>query len=105
MKALCNRDRLVTGLKAASLAIDSRGSIPILANARFQVGESGLTISGTDMDRTISAAVPVDTGSAAGIVTANAASLAKVLGAIDKSRDVELEAGSDSLILRAGRTR
>ena len=51
---------LLSAVKSASLAVDSKASIPILANVRLTAADGTLTVQGTDITVTMTVKVPCE---------------------------------------------
>ena len=60
MKFRCEREILATALATAGRgATNSTGTSPVLSGVRLDVADDTLTITGTDLELTIKASVPV----------------------------------------------
>jgi DNA polymerase III subunit beta len=57
MKLSIPRDRFAAALAAASLPVSGRNTLPVLAMVYLQVTKNTLTVTGTDLDLTVSARV------------------------------------------------
>ncbi|NDH11559.1 MAG: hypothetical protein EBY44_07535, partial [Actinobacteria bacterium] len=63
MKFRCERDTLVEALSAAGRAVTTRGgALPVLAGVRMELVGDRLTVTGSDLDLTITVEVEVAGG-------------------------------------------
>lgn len=103
MKFRCERDVLLDAVSGASRATSPRGSMPILGGLRLGVAGDLLTVTGTDIDLTISVEATVDSRQD-GIAVAPARLTTDIVRSFDPGA-VEVEADDEDLTLISGRSR
>lgn len=103
MKLRCERDVLVDALSTAGRAVAGRsGALPVLSGVRLEVAGDGLTVTGTDLDLTITVAATV-AGSVDGVVVAPGRLVTDIVRALEPGA-VTLEADEDELRITSGRS-
>ncbi len=103
MKFRCERDALVEALNTAGRAVSSRtGSLPVLAGVRVELESNTLSVTGSDLDLTITSALEVD-GSTDG-VTVLPSKLATDIVRVLEPGAVTIEVSADEANIKAGRS-
>jgi DNA polymerase-3 subunit beta len=103
LKFRCERDVLVEALSTAGRAAAGRGgSMPVLGGVRLSVEGDSLSVTGTDLDLTISMETTV-AGSTDGIVVAPGRLVTDIVRALEPGA-VSLEADDEELRIAAGRS-
>lgn len=101
MKLTIAKDQLSTGLQAVQNVVGSRTSLPILSNVLLRAEAGRLELTATDLDVTVSGAVPA-TVEAAGAVTLPAKKLFGIVRELSMA-EVEIEVDDKSVAtLRSG---
>ncbi len=103
MKFRCERDVLLDTVSSAGRATTARGSMPILGGIRMTVEQDHLTVTGTDIDLTITVASTVN-GVEDGVAVAPARLMTDIVRSLDPGA-VTVEAEDDELHLTSGRSR
>lgn len=102
MKFRCERDVLVEALGIAGRAVSGRGgSHPALSGVRADLQGDELSVTGSDLDLTITVAVTVS-GESDGVAVIPARLAADIVRALEPGA-VHVEADGDELRIRAGR--
>ncbi|HET9689509.1 MAG TPA: DNA polymerase III subunit beta [Acidimicrobiales bacterium] len=103
MKLRCERDVLLEALGTAGRAVASRaGALPVLAGERLEVHGDALTVTGTDLDLTISVTAEVS-GGTDGVVVARGRLVTDIVRALPPGA-VTLEADDEDLRITSGRS-
>lgn len=102
MKFRCERDVLVEALGIAGRAVSGRSSLPGLSGIRAQLQGDQLTLTGSDLDLTISTTVTVS-GESDGVSVIPARLASDIVRAVQPGA-VEFGAEAESLTIRAGRS-
>lgn len=82
MKFRCERDLLAEALGTASRALSTRASLPVLSGLLMDLNDGVLTVTGSDLDTTISANVQVD-AERPGVVVVNGRLITDIVKALD----------------------
>lgn len=104
MKLTLNTKTLATALSKAQSVVESRNTIPILANVLLQVTDDALTIEGTDLDSSLCVTVKDVAVSQAGDTTVNAKMFSDIIRKLPDG-DCTVEASDKELVVKAGRSR
>ena len=102
MKFRCERDVLVEALGIASRAVSGRSSLPGLSGVRAALAGDQLTLTGSDLDLTISTTITV-AGEADGIAVIPARLASDIVRAVQPGA-VSFAAEDESMTIRAGRS-
>lgn len=103
MKFRCERDALLDALSMASRAVSSRGgALPVLSGVRIEVAGEQVTICGTDLDLTITAAIAV-AGEEDGVSVVPAKLAVDIIRSLE-SGSVEVTAGGSEATISGGRS-
>lgn len=103
MKFRCERDALVEALNTAGRAVSNRsGSLPVLAGVRVELAGDILSVTGSDLDLTITATLEVD-GNGDG-VTVLPSKLATDIVRVLEQGAVSFEVSEDEADISAGRS-
>lgn len=103
MKFRCERDVLVEALGSAGRAAAGRGtSLPVLSGVRVELTGDQLTLTGTDLELTISVQIAVS-GQGDGVVVLPGRLASDIVRALPAG-SVELEVGDDEARIEAGRS-
>ncbi len=101
MKFRCERDVIVDALGIAGRAVSGRGGMPGLSGVRAQLVGDSLTLTGSDLDLTISITVTV-AGDEDGVAVMPARLTTDIVKAVQAGA-VSFEAEDESLTISAGR--
>lgn len=66
MKCTINRDDLFEALTRVQSVVSTRSTIPVLSNVLIETGESGLTLTTTDMELSVTTTLPAEVETAGG---------------------------------------
>jgi DNA polymerase-3 subunit beta len=103
MKFRCDRDVLVDALSTAGRAVSTRGgSLPVLSGVRCELRGDTLTLTGSDLDLTISAAITVG-GDRDGVVVLPSRLATDIVKSLE-SGAVSVEADDGEARISAGRS-
>ncbi|MDY7100437.1 MAG: DNA polymerase III subunit beta [Actinomycetota bacterium] len=103
MKFRCERDVLVEALGITGRAVSARGgSLPVLAGIRAQLSGDTLTLTGTDLDLTISVDVTV-AGEEDGVAVVPSRLASEVVRSLEPGA-VKLDISDDEARINAGRS-
>ncbi|MEM7324389.1 MAG: DNA polymerase III subunit beta [Actinomycetota bacterium] len=102
MKFRCERDVIVEALGIAGRAVSGRGGMPGLAGVRAELVGDNLTLTGSDLDLTISIKVTV-AGEADGVAVIPARLATDIVKALQPGA-VSFAAADESLSIAAGRS-
>jgi DNA polymerase-3 subunit beta len=89
---------------AARRVIESKTTIPILANLLIEAQHDVIKVAGADLDVTLTVDTPA-TITEPGSITVPAARLADLVAGMDKAATVKVELGERGLAIRSGRSR
>ncbi|MCU4187101.1 DNA polymerase III subunit beta [Acidiferrimicrobium sp. IK] len=108
MKLRCERDVLVDALGTAGRAVAGRsGALPVLSGVRLEVTGDHLTVTGTDLDLTITVSSMVN-GSVDGVVVAPGRLVTDIVRALEPGAVTletgDSESGDEDLRITAGRS-
>jgi DNA polymerase-3 subunit beta len=104
MRFTISREKLQDGLNAVTSSIPAKTTLPVLANILVETGESGIRLSGTDLDIAVSTEVVADVD-APGAVTIPARKLAEIARELPPA-PVKISAASEQRVnLECGRSR
>ena len=104
MKLTIERAALLRSLNHVQSVVERRNTIPILANVLLHAENGSVKLTATDMDIAIVEAAPSEVH-AAGETTAPARTLYDIVRKLPEGAQIELEAGDDKLVLKAGRSK
>lgn len=104
MKITINNKTLLNALNKVTSVIEKRNTIPILSNVNIAVSSNSVTLQGTDLDITIASVVKDVSVGEIGELTASASMLSDIVKRLPDG-DVILEAPSDILHVKAGRSK
>ncbi len=103
MKFRCERDPLVEALNAAGRAVTSRGSsLPVLAGLRLELSGDQLSVTGSDLDLTISVRIAVS-GESDGVAVVPSKLLADITRALPPGA-VTVEMADEEARISSGRS-
>jgi DNA polymerase-3 subunit beta len=105
MKLTIERAALLRALGHVQSVVERRNTIPILSNVLLRAENGRLSLSATDMDLEMVAAVPAQ-GGRSGTTTAPAHTLYDIVRKLREGAQIELEASGDrgQMTLRSGRS-
>jgi len=103
MKFSITREALQTGLGAVASAIPTRTTLPVLSNILMQAEEGTIRLSGTDLDISVSLAVPAEV-SESGAVTVPAKKLVEIARVLDDA-PVRLATEGAQVSIECGKSR
>lgn len=104
MAIILERDALARALQAYDKIVETRSTIPILANVRLTADAGNLTITANNLTEEIAATVPAEV-SAAFDVTARSDRLKAFVNKVSKGAQVAIEATDSDIEVKAGRSR
>lgn len=102
MKFRCERDVLAEALSTASRAVTTRASLPVLSGVRLELSADTLSVTGSDLDLTVTAGVGVD-AETDGVAVVNAKLITDIVRALD-SGAVTVSVEDDEAQITAGRS-
>jgi DNA polymerase-3 subunit beta len=105
MKLTIERSMLLRALGHVQSVVERRNTIPILSNVLMRSEDGRVSLSATDMDLEMVAAVPCQVG-VAGATTAPAHTLYDIIRKLREGAQIELDAAGDkgTMTLRSGRS-
>ncbi len=104
MKIETTKESLLPALLQVGSIIERRQTLPILGNLLCQLRQGTLTLTATDLELEVKAAVPVESADE-GEFTVPARKLIDIFKALPEGSGIRLEVGADKAVLRAGRGR
>lgn len=104
MKAVVERAALVRAMGEAARVVQTRNTIPILANVKIEADAEGLRLTATDLDLQITVPVAARV-EASGATTAPAHRLASIVASLPEGCQISLELGDGRLTVKAARSR
>lgn len=105
MKFTAEKRDLVRAISAASGAVESRNTIPVLGNVLIEVVEGAGFFSGTNLDQQIRASFDVSKYYN-GAITAPAAKIKDIINAAQDGAEVSFDLGADTVLtVKYGRSR
>lgn len=102
MKLRCERDVLADALATAGRAVASRGALPVLSGVRVELAGDRLTITGSDLELTVTVELTV-AGLADGVAVVPSRLVNDIVKALEPGA-VELETGDDEARIASGRS-
>jgi len=102
MKLRCERDVLAEALATAGRAVANRGALPVLSGVRLELAGDRLTITGSDLELTITVERTV-AGLADGVAVVPSRLVNEIVKALEPGA-VELETGDDEARIASGRS-
>jgi DNA polymerase III subunit beta len=102
MKLRCERDVLADALATAGRAVASRGALPVLSGVRVELAGDRLTITGSDLELTVTVELTV-AGLADGVAVVPSRLVDDIVKALEPGA-VELETGDDEARIASGRS-
>ncbi len=103
MKFRCERDVLIEALNNAGRAVSSRGgSLPVLSGVRLELRGNALTVTGSDLDLTITMSTTVH-GEADGVTVLPSKLASDIVRALEPGR-VDVEVAGDEANITSGRS-
>jgi DNA polymerase-3 subunit beta len=106
MKFTTTREALLRPLQLVTGAVERRQTLPVLSNLLVKADESGLSLTGTDLEVELVASLSDDvTVEQAGSATIPARKLADIWRSLPDGATVTVQTQADRCILRSGRSR
>lgn len=103
MKFRCERDLLVDALTTAARAVSGRGSaLPVLSGIHMVLDNAALTVTGSDLDLTISVKTDVS-GDTSGVAVVPAKLVSEIIKAMPQGA-IDFEVESEEARISAGRS-
>ncbi len=102
MKLRCERDVLAEALAAAGRAVANRGALPVLSGVRMELAGDRLTITGSDLELTVTVELTV-AGLADGVAVVPSRLVNDIVKALEPGA-VEFETGDDDARIASGRS-
>ena len=102
MKLRCERDVLAEALATAGRAVASRGALPVLSGVRMELAGDALTITGSDLELTVSVSITVS-GLADGVAVVPSRLVNDIVRALEPGA-VEFETTDDAARIASGRS-
>lgn len=102
MKLRCERDVLADALATAGRAVANRGALPVLSGVRLELAGDTLTLTGSDLELTVSVNITVS-GLADGVAVVPSRLLSDIVKALEPGA-VELETSEDTARIASGRS-
>jgi DNA polymerase-3 subunit beta len=97
MKLTVTRKELYEGLQIVGRVVSAHTSLPVLKNVLIQPGESGLTLSATDLELSVEVRVPANVQEA-GAITVPSRTFGEIVAALPEA-DVTLASGDEERML------
>ncbi|MFG1332065.1 DNA polymerase III subunit beta [Xanthobacter autotrophicus] len=104
MKLTIPRDALLSAIERAGRVVEKRNTIPILSNVLLKARDAAISITGTDLDMEVRSTAAAEVA-APGAVTVPAATLSAFVRKLPEGAQVQLEAQSDRVLIKSGRSR
>ncbi len=104
MKLSISREDLLKPLQQVSGVVERRQSLPVLSNVLLRCQQGRLSLTGTDLELELIAALPVD-GTDEGEITLPARKLLDICRALPEGADIRLEVDGEKARIRSGRSR
>ncbi len=102
MKFRCERDVLAEALATAGRAVASRGALPVLSGVRMELAGDALTLTGSDLELTVSVRITVS-GLADGVAVVPSRLVNDIVRALEPGA-VEFETTDDAARIASGRS-
>ena len=102
MKLRCERDVLADALSVAGRAVASRGALPVLSGVRMELAGDQLTLTGSDLELTVSVRITVS-GLADGVAVVPSRLVNDIVRALEPGA-VEVETTEDAARIASGRS-
>lgn len=102
MKLRCERDVLAEALSTAGRAVANRSTLPVLSGVRMELAGDQLTLTGSDLELTVSVQITV-AGLADGVAVVPSRLLNDIVKALEPGA-VEFETTDDSARIASGRS-
>ena len=103
MRVTIERSALLRMLVTVTKAVETRNTIPILANVLITADPASLTVRATDLDIEITSSAPADCVS--GSTTVPAKMLLDIVRKFPEGAEVRMELDGATLVVKAGRSR
>ncbi len=104
MKLNCEREQILSPLQAVIGVVERRQTMPILANVLLSVRDGRLSVTATDLEVELVAAVTVS-GAESGEITVPGRKLLDIIKALPDRVEVKLSLEGDKIIVRGGKSR
>src|SRR5215212_9583212 len=104
MRFTISREKLQEGLTAVSASIPAKTTLPVLANIMIETTDTGIRLSGTDLDIAVSTEIPADV-EAQGAITIPARKLTEIARELPPSPVKIAASGEQRATLECGRSR
>ena len=105
MKFTTSRESLLRPLQLVTGVVERRQTLPVLANLYIEAGESGLSLTGTDLEVELVASVGGVQVEQPGIATIPARKLADIWRSLPEDAEVSVQVDGDRATVRSGRSR
>lgn len=103
MKLTLTRDNLQRGLSAVAGSVPTRTTLPVLSNLLLRAEEDGMTLSGTDLDTSVSLRIPAEV-TEQGAITVPAKKIQEIARELPPEL-VELSTRGEMISLHCGKSR
>jgi DNA polymerase-3 subunit beta len=104
MKFSTQRENLLKPLQTVSGVVEKRQTLPILSNVMFKLGETGLTITATDLEMEVIATANVNTMDE-GVITVPVRKLQDSCKALPEGAEVSFDVQNEKAYLKSGKTK
>lgn len=104
MKFSIQREALLAPISQVVGVVERRQTLPVLANFLIEAGESGLKVTGTDMEVEMVAETAADVAQE-GAITVPARKLVDICRALPEGAELHIQRNGEKLALHAGKSR
>ncbi|MEQ9210335.1 MAG: DNA polymerase III subunit beta [Pseudomonadales bacterium] len=105
MKFSIARDTFLNGLQLVAGVVERRQTLPVLSNALFVLDDSGLSITGTDLEVEVVSKIQPQSVEQTGTITIPARKLFDIVRSLSDDAQIEVSTEDDRAVIKSGRSR